>query len=319
MIKKILKGFALLIGIIIITPYLIPIEMQPLDPEFHLFEDSDVRTILGTDIHFRVQKPEGDKKGNILFVHGFSGSTFNWRYQTEYFAERGYLTVAVDLPGFGFSQKGTPFDHSNTNRSRILKALYTQLAPGEKWTIVGHSMGGGTAIYGAALDREHIERLVIVAGALGRIEHNSGIKLMQYIMRFPPIVRWGEAIGKHFFYNLDRFQGLTSSAYGREASEEEALGYLKPFKIKGSATSILQMAAYSKPEADINLETDIEVPTQIIWGNQDNWVPISFGKKLNEKMDHAYFYVIENAGHCPMETHHEEFNRVLGDFLEKES
>jgi 2-hydroxy-6-oxonona-2,4-dienedioate hydrolase len=293
---------------------MVSIEQGSIDKEYHLFENSHLTEINGIQLHYQLALPETEKKGNVLLIHGFSGSSYNWRHQLEFLSNQGYLVLAVDLPAFGFSDKKSNFNHSNTNRAALLKELYETIAPGEKWIVTGHSMGGGTAIYTAAIEQQSIEKLIVVAGAYSD-RMTSSLAFMKYIFRFPVLHRWAEVVGKHFFYNLEKFVELTSSAYGRPATEKEAWGYLKPFTIKNSATSIIKMGAYLEREQAIDLSSDIKIPTLIIWGEQDSWVPIEFGRKLESKISHADFFVIQNAGHCPMETHPDIFNEKLMEFL----
>lgn len=63
-----------------------------------IFENSYFMQIDGVQLHYRTwQPPESNHCGNILFIHGLSGSTFSWRYVVDSLIEKGYSVVAVDL------------------------------------------------------------------------------------------------------------------------------------------------------------------------------------------------------------------------------
>ncbi|KAG8533950.1 uncharacterized protein KY384_001692 [Bacidia gigantensis] len=47
----------------------------------------------------------GNEKPTILFLHGFPSSSYDWRYQFEHFASRGYGVLAPDLLGYGGTDK----------------------------------------------------------------------------------------------------------------------------------------------------------------------------------------------------------------------
>jgi pimeloyl-ACP methyl ester carboxylesterase len=48
-----------------------------------------------------------------------------------------------------------------------------------------------------------------------------------------------------------------------------------------------------------------------IWGEKDSWVPITEGERIKNLVESFDLLVIEDAYHCPMETHYNEFNSIL--------
>ncbi len=75
----------------------------------------------------------------VLFVHGFPQFWWTWRDQLTAFAEAGYRAVAMDLRGFGGSDK-TPRGYDPTTLARdvigVIKALGEPNA-----AVVGHGWG----------------------------------------------------------------------------------------------------------------------------------------------------------------------------------
>ena len=49
-------------------------------------------------------------KPTILFLHGFPQSSYLWRYQIEYFSQKGYGVFAPDLLGYRDSDKPTELE-----------------------------------------------------------------------------------------------------------------------------------------------------------------------------------------------------------------
>ena len=62
----------------------------------------------GLKIHY-VEGGE-DEKPLMVFVHGFPEFWFVWRHQMRFFAEAGYRVLALDLPGYGDSEKPDNLD-----------------------------------------------------------------------------------------------------------------------------------------------------------------------------------------------------------------
>jgi pimeloyl-ACP methyl ester carboxylesterase len=58
----------------------------------------------------------------------------------------------------------------------------------------------------------------------------------------------------------------------------------------------------------------IQVPTLIIWGDQDVVVPASHGRRAAALIKDAKFHIISNAGHWPHVQHPEEFTEVIRKF-----
>ena len=49
----------------------------------------------------------------------------------------------------------------------------------------------------------------------------------------------------------------------------------------------------------------------LIWGLKDEWVEPGVGKTLHRDLNISLLYTIEDAGHCPMETHPEQVHRIM--------
>ncbi len=284
------------------------------DCELFPYENSQFTMIDGLKVHYRILEPEDDPKGNIVFIHGFAASTFSWRKNMDFFAEHGYRVVAVDMPGYGFSDKDQPFDHSHDSRSKLVWELLDSISE-KKWVLVGHSMGGGTVGYMAAMKPERTEKLIMVDGVFGRMHQALGRMIGGYLVRFPVIFHLIEGVGKNVYINYDRFEPLLSSAYGEKADSCAVIGYVQPFKSEGSAVAVLEtfMRGFDDKQPELG---NIEMPTLLLWGENDTWVPVELAHQLRPKLKKSYLEIIPDAGHNPMETHPKEFNEILLRFLQ---
>ncbi len=304
----------ILISLLLVAPYLLPVVNQEIPANYFPFPESRFTEIENVRFHYREWPSEKDSaKGNIFLIHGFSASSFCWRNNVSALTQEGYNVVAVDVPPFGFSDRETNINHSTTNRSRLLWLLADSLKKG-KWIIGGHSMGGGIATVMAATHPEKTEKLILIDGvALNVKKSKTGIS--QYVLRFQPIHRWADVIGKNFFYNDKKFEELLTSAYAQKPDSTAVVGYKQPFMYKGLASGIFKTSAYSNEITDVDMSALNTIPTLIFWGEKDTWVPLSSGLAYKKTHPHAVLEIIEGAGHCPMETHSEIFNKKMIEFL----
>jgi pimeloyl-ACP methyl ester carboxylesterase len=307
--KRVGYTFFILLVLVMALPFFFSVTQQSLAADFKPFPESKFALIDDVRYHFREWNSSGSK-GNILFVHGFSGSTFSWRRNIDTLIDADYRVLAIDLPPFGYSDRNTEINFSATaNGLRIWKLLDS--LDTRKWTVVGHSMGAGVVTAMAAMRPARTQSLILVDGVY--FGEQGGSKLISFVANRSVTKRWAEVIGKHFFYNQKKFTDLLTSAYSAPADSLAAAGYLQPFLIKGTASGILSMVN-SKEIVNLNLDK-LTMPIQIIWGTNDTWVSSQSGQSFMKRFPDSEFIFIDGAGHCPMETHAPQFNVALLEFL----
>lgn len=308
------KGLLLLLLLGSLVPYAFPLSREEALPRGP-YPDSATFLVEDTAIHVRVQQPMGQEKGRVLLLHGLGGSTYSFRHTMAALVEAGYLVVAADLPGFGYSSRTPGFDHSQTHRSAVLWHLLDALeeergwAPAP-WVLLGHSMGGGTAAAMALQEPQRAEALVLVAGAL--MEHPRRGSLL---LAYPPLSRAAAVILDRLLPGEERMVSLLASAYGRTPSAEELEGYQAPLLLPGTARSLTDMVRTAR---NVPLEAlkDLTLPVLGIWGAEDAWVPPAQGEALRDILPSYTLALLPDAGHCPMETHPQAFFDILRAFLE---
>lgn len=95
------------------------------------------------------------------FVHGIPGSARDARYLGPALARRGLCCVRIDMPGFAGTPRATMPATTATARARFVCAVMDALAV-ERFCVIGHSIGGATALACAAQDRERVCALVLI-------------------------------------------------------------------------------------------------------------------------------------------------------------
>ncbi|WP_034551859.1 alpha/beta fold hydrolase [Carnobacterium funditum] len=316
--SKRLVLFVLIAFILVsVLPYLITVKTSDSINE-KPFVESSFETVKNINIHYRFYQPiTSEPKGKILLVHGLGGSTFSWRNNVQDLQDEGYLVITVDLPGFGYSDKGSGIDHSQDARSKILWNLLDtiDLSLEEEtkkldWTLVGHSMGGGTVSAMAMSRSEETDKLILVSGAL----FDNNPSTVPDLIYYAPIKRAIDVVYSNFVLTSGRIENFLSSAYGREPSKEEVEGYLNALQLSETPSFIPDFLKTAKSKPIEKLKNN-NVPILFIAGENDTWVPKEQYAELKEMIPRVKVDVINGAAHCSMETHPEEFNKQLLNFI----
>ncbi|MDX1913189.1 MAG: alpha/beta hydrolase, partial [Saprospiraceae bacterium] len=134
---------------------------QLLAPQWIHTPDADGRHIHAVEISAMDSLPP------VMFVHGSPGSSDAF---TDYLADTvlsGHARlVAIDRPGFGYTEAFGRPEPSLEKQAMALKTVLDQIAPGEKALLVGHSLGGPIVAKFAMMYPEQTAGLLIVAGSI---------------------------------------------------------------------------------------------------------------------------------------------------------
>jgi 2-succinyl-6-hydroxy-2,4-cyclohexadiene-1-carboxylate synthase len=95
----------------------------------------------------------------VVLLHGFTQTRQSWRRTVAALGGR-YRALAPDLPGHGQASERRPASFAGC-------AAYVRALAGERFTLVGYSMGGRIALYTALTLPEQVERLVLVGASPG--------------------------------------------------------------------------------------------------------------------------------------------------------
>src|SRR5579883_667635 len=234
----------------------------------------------GQPIHYEVAG-EGEP---VVLVHGLSESTRVWYRNLPALAER-YRVYLIDLPGFGAMRE--------FHRQFDLKQCGTWLnewmqAVGlEEVYLVGHSMGGYVSMALAAAHPEKVRRLVLV-DSIG-IPFNLPVSRLVY-----PALK---AIAR----TIPSFWMCIGYDYLRAG----------PRMVLNASRQIVALEAAEVLAA-------VRVPTLVIWGENDDLVPLTLGRRLHASLAGARLHVLPGTNlFCMFEKPH-EFNQVLLAFLQEQ-
>jgi pimeloyl-ACP methyl ester carboxylesterase len=313
MIKKLLKALLYLLVFLLILPYLIPTDYTTEAPEKPYNNSVFFTTQSGVKLHTQVYPAVGIEKGKILLIHGLMASTFSYRKNSAYLSENGYTVIAVDLPGFGYSDKPTTLEYTQANFAgflwELLKDYDTSHETTTPWHLVGHSMGGSTALAMALQDKRNIADITMIDGAVTQKSNSMG-----WLMA-TPAGAWLKVALRYFMLNDKNFRKLLTDVYQKDVPQEAVDGYLAPVLTKGTINGLVRFVQTSK---NITIEDvkGLDLKINLIWGGKDTWVPITTIDEIKAAVTLNQITIFPDAGHTPHETE-PDFNEVLLGMLVK--
>jgi pimeloyl-ACP methyl ester carboxylesterase len=233
------------------------------------------------------------------------------------FAELGkrlaadFRFVAVDLPGFGESEKPPPgrFDYSPASIAESITYLMSALGVGRAH-VLGHGLGGAIAIHLGARRPELVRSLALIC-PLGPPE---GV---------PDLARFALApvVGDLIFRQL-LTEGLFARLYrGRVQKSAEPSTIASYFEALQSPASRLALLALLRSSIDTRpIIADcrrIRSPSLVLWGRDDKLFGLKTGRLLAREIQGTGFEILD-TGHAPHEEDPERTARTLALFFKGE-
>ena len=273
------------------------------------------RVVVG-DVGMSVLDTGGDGPV-LLLIHGLSSYSSFWEYQVEPLAAAGFRVLAVDLPGFGASDKPdapyTPPWYADQ-----LDGLLSKLGV-ERATLIGHSMGGQVAITYALAHPDRTERLVLAAPAgIERFSPGEAAWMRDYFHEERALESGEEAIRANFHAVFNRWD----EGVERLVSERVRVRDTADFAATSVAVSRCVAGMLDHPVADRLGE--LAVPTLIVFGTDDRLIPnpvyhggrtAGVGKAGAAAIPGAQLVLVSGAGHAVFHDDPTRFNDAVLAFL----
>ena len=263
----------------------------------------------GVQMHY--QEFGDAAKPPMILIHGYTASVYVWKTVAPMLADNGFRVIAVDLVGFGWSEKPTSFEYSIQAQARSISRFMNSLGIGRA-IIVGNSYGGAVALNLTLDYPEIVEKLVLVDPVANDEPKNHPVLKLVAFRGIGEILTPFFADSKVFL--RARMHNTLAKANHHLITEERMNAIRRPLLAADGHHSLL---ATSRNWNAKRIEKDaylIKQPTLIIWGEQDRVIPIKCGYKLHNEMLNSRFVVLKDCGHVPPEEKSELFTEIVTEF-----
>lgn len=256
----------------------------------------------------------GHSGSAVVLLHGFGESTYQWRHLLPALA-RHHRVVALDLNGFGFTERPSDLtSYTYPGQARLVLATLDRLGL-DRAHLIGHSWGGGLAVWLAGHHPERVTSLVLIANTLPVYDRARRTQLA----RFRPLTRLALALFLRPGYVA---RGLrTAYLDDRLVTPELVDSFLERLAVEGAVDAYRGLAGpLPRPLAtDADLQAPelaaIAQPTLVVWGREDRLIDVAEGERHAAEMPNATFHVLEQCGHVPMEERPAELLALVEPFL----
>lgn len=250
------------------------------------------------DVNVRaVRGGQGDT--TVVFLHGFMESMLSFRGPFDRLAGR-YRVVALDIPGFGSSDKPVgPYD-LNAQTERIADFL-------DRWTtgpvvLAGHSMGGELATSVALRRPARVVALVLVSPA--------GYGLAERLDSMTPgtigLIGWAGALASTTVLPVHDAGWL---------AEPDSLADYTPATdpaYRQALETILRTYDFAALRDSF---ASVRQPTLLIWGRLDPTIPFAIGESIAARLPCRRFEPLDATLHRPQLTDPDTVAALMLDFL----
>ena len=262
----------------------------------------------------------------LVLIHGFGASIGHWRKNIPVLAAGGYRVFALDLLGFGGSDKPA-LDYTVELWESLIQDFWTTHIQ-EPTVFVGNSIGGLLALMMVANHAEMSAGGILIncAGGLNHRPDELNLPLRLVMGAFTKLVS-SKIVGPFLFNRIrqkDRLRRTLRQVYkDPEAITDELVDMLYDPSCDTGAQQVFASILTAPPgPSPSELLPKVQHPLLVLWGENDPWTPIKAAeiyRKLGETGQPVQVVGIPKAGHCPHDERPEIVNGLILDWLAKYS
>jgi pimeloyl-ACP methyl ester carboxylesterase len=250
----------------------------------------------------------------VLLLHGWPTSSFLWRRVMPAIARKNRV-IALDLPGFGRSDKPVDASYSFRFHERMLTGFLGAVGA-EDIGLAVHDLGGPIGLYWALRHQDRIRRLALLntvvyarpSWAVVAFVAAARTPLLRDALVSPRGLEWALRIG------------LSNP---ENATPEVVRAVVEPFESMDAQRVLLKSAYALHISGMIEIEKRIpsfDKPLRIIYGKGDRILPDveRTMRRVAHELPQAVVTGLDHCGHFLQEERGEEVGEMLGEFFGKE-
>lgn len=269
----------------------------------------------------------------VLCLHGFPDCYQSFRYQVPFLAEHGYRAVSVSLRGYEPSSQPADGDYSLESIAEDVIAFVDQLGE-TKAHLIGHDWGAAITYTAGAAAPECFHSLTTMAVPhSGRFVNDAFFKPKQALLSWYMVFFQLRGIADYtvrrddFAFIRWLWRVWSPNWLPEESVISEVLDTLRRPGVQRAALAYYREALSPKqlpvtPSRRATNAYQVPVPTLALTGSDDGCIDCDIFQALCKNEDFPSgleVHVVENAGHFLHQEQPDTVNRLLLDWLQRQS
>lgn len=244
----------------------------------------------------------------LVLIHGFATDSSIWQKQVEFFKDKYDLIVPT----------------LETHDKNAALKLAKELEDLKSINILGWSMGGNVALWLAERLRDKLKSLILVSTTpqFIRTKNFGHAIFIEDLKNLERKILTRQDKGLNYFYKL--------ANCGDENHRDSSLCHYERSEVILSFKNEIASSQTPRNDRLENLAQDLKTltildqksllekiscPTLIIQGDKDMICLPPAAEYMQKKIKNSKMKIMENTSHIPFLTHPQEFNKIIGDFL----
>ena len=247
----------------------------------------------------------------ILFVHGFASFSYTWMKMIDLLPVK-FKFITIDLKGHGYSEKKCDENLALFDHALIVKKFIKQLNL-DDFVLVGHSMGGTICLLSLFDEeiRKKTSKLILLncAGFVKKLHDYfklAMVSLQKNKFKLGKENLLALSILEHVYYDKTKIQRDTVVEYGKILRQKNS---------KECLYETARQCVLADIQSFHKNVSNITVPTQIIWGEEDTVLGIECSDLFLNELSNSKIEYIPNCAHFPQEEKPFETAEIVADFL----
>ena len=244
------------------------------------------------------------KNRHILFIHGLGSAADRWMKIPDELST-DFHSIAIDLPGFGESDKPAKIDYTIDQFRRFIISFLKKISiHNEQTSLIGHSLGGYIASEIAIQNQNHVRQLVLIDSS-GMLEQPTPILEEYFEAAMNPTKDNVRKVFEKMVADPSRIPSQLVDGFIRRINMPNAKHAFESTLANSATTQI-----------GLNRLREINnIPTLILWGVHDNVIPLEHSKFFKDTITNSRLEIIDDAGHAPFAEKPNQVCELLRNFL----
>jgi pimeloyl-ACP methyl ester carboxylesterase len=262
--------------------------------------------------HHKISALSAGEGEPLLAIHGLGATKISFLSTAAALADH-YRVVAIDLPGFGDSDKplGAPYDARWFARAvtEVLDVLGHKSAH-----LIGNSLGGRIALEVGLRAPDRVQRMALLAPSMAWRRERPWAPLLRLVRPELGVIQ--PAPRKVVEQIVQRVVPGADEGWTAAGIDEFLRAYLTPAG-RAAFYAAARQIYLEEPEGDDGFWPRLralEAEALFVWGRQDRLVPMAFARHVTDALPHARHLELD-CGHVPQLERPRETHGAVREFL----